>query len=304
MDHPLIDRTQKALRKRVIDLLREGYSVRRRGNIIFVCGGNEPEHMRTRFREHCKSHLQEFELFLPEFAMKHYFSEADTEPFDIAEFEEMIGELSHAIVLFPEAPGSYAEAGYFSVTQALAAKTIIALDAKWQDSDSFISLGPVRKFNTLSNFSAAMQIPYAAPDFDAIIKRINRIHSSATWKSLKLTKFKDLSKYEKFCLIQQCFKLLIIATLDDVMFILAGIFENHFSRSEVRKLTSILVGAEYLREVSAYGHYRPNPEKPELLKIRERCSSEEASIRLEIAAINKSNDRDFSAIIDGLSHVA
>ena len=107
MDHPLIHEVNLNLRRRVIQLLRSAYSVKRKGNIVFACGGNDPGHMRTRFRDYCKEHHPEFEIFFPEFAMKDCFATGDEEQFDIADFEALIGELSHAIVLFPEAPGSW-----------------------------------------------------------------------------------------------------------------------------------------------------------------------------------------------------
>ena len=68
--------------------------------------------------------------------MENYFQEMSEEPFNIAQFEEIVGDLSHAIVVFPEAPGSYAETGYFSKVSNLYKKTVLALDAPRQKSDS------------------------------------------------------------------------------------------------------------------------------------------------------------------------
>lgn len=113
MDHPLLSQEQSDLRRRVVQLLRDAYSSHKSGNLVFVCGGNQPETMRIRFAEHCKIKHPELEIFFPEFAMKDYFSEEAADQFDIADFETLIGELSHAIVVFPEAPGSFAETGYF-----------------------------------------------------------------------------------------------------------------------------------------------------------------------------------------------
>ena len=81
--------------------------------------------------------------------MKDYFSEAGTEPMDLADFESLIGALSHAIVIFPEAPGSYAETGYFSNVRELANKTILVLNQQYQSNDSFVMMGPARKINAI-----------------------------------------------------------------------------------------------------------------------------------------------------------
>ena len=43
--------------------------------------------------------------------MNSIFSDELRELFDLADFEELVGEISYAIVVFPEGPGSYAETG-------------------------------------------------------------------------------------------------------------------------------------------------------------------------------------------------
>ena len=148
MRHPLL-KSHEEVRKRMIGLLSRGFSSRRAGNLVFVCGGSELSHMRPKFCEYAKSELPDFEIFQPEFAMKDYFSEAGTEPMDLADFESLIGALSHAIVIFPEAPGSYAETGYFSNVRELANKTILVLNQQYQSNDSFVMMGPARKINAI-----------------------------------------------------------------------------------------------------------------------------------------------------------
>jgi predicted Rossmann-fold nucleotide-binding protein len=174
LEHPLIQKDQLDLRKRVVQLLKESYSSLNTGNIVFVCGGNDPSHMRILFREYCRNHKPSYQIFLPEYAIKNYFSEVANEQFDIADFEMLIGELSHAIVVFPEAPGSFAETGYFSAVEKLVNKIVLSLDAQYQGGDSFISLGPAKKIGAKSKFHPIIQTNYAAPDFEAITRRIER----------------------------------------------------------------------------------------------------------------------------------
>lgn len=119
MDHPIRSDTNKVLRGRMVQLFKNGYYILRHSNIVFVCGGNDDDDMRVQFETFFPSRLNEYEFFKPEFAMENYFSFGDTEPFDIADFETMVADLSLAIVLFPEAPGSFAELGYFSAHAAL-----------------------------------------------------------------------------------------------------------------------------------------------------------------------------------------
>lgn len=298
LDHPLLHDANKGLRRRVIQLLRNAYNVRREGNIVFVCGGNDPDHMRPRFRDYCKSNHPEFEIFLPEFAMKNYFSAPDSEQFDIANFEELVAELSHVIVLFPEAPGSFAETGYFSAMPKLAQKTILAMDSRWQGHDSFISMGPAKKINEVSRFHGIIQTPYENPAFADIVKRVKRIEFSKTKKSLAIGAFSDASTYEKFCLIHKCFDILSIATIDDVIYVLRGLFKNNLSTSAIAQITSILVGASYLKQIGEYGHYYINRDKGDLLTTRTGFAGEESGISLELASIYNSGDQDFLSILE------
>lgn len=106
--------------------------------------------MRPRFRKYVEKNAAEFDIFHPEFAMENLLTSRLSEPFDIADFESSIGNLSKAIVIFPEAAGSFAETGYFAAIPSLAKKTILVLDANYQAHDSFISQGPASKIDNAS----------------------------------------------------------------------------------------------------------------------------------------------------------
>ncbi|WP_148293766.1 retron St85 family effector protein [Azospirillum sp. B4] len=298
MDHPLLSSNNKQLRQRVVHLIRAGYNVRREGNIIFVCGGNKTTDMRMQFAEYCKSHHPEFNVFFPEFAMKNYFSSSVDEQFDIADFERLVGDLSHAVVLFPEAPGSYAEVGYFAAIKAISLKTILVMDSKFQGSDSFISMGPARKISSASKFHAAMQIDYSQPQFSDIVKKIKKFEFSKYRKQLSFTTFKAMANYEKFCLIYKCFHLLGIATISDIMFMMSSIFSTHFSRNDVIKLTSILIGSGYLMQRGDYGHYYVNTLREPLTNTVEGFLSHEKAIFLELSSIYSSSPSEFLSILE------
>jgi hypothetical protein len=175
MDHPLRGDNYKELRKRVVSLLENGFSIQRQSNIVFVCGGNDANHMRKRFQSAFPALLPDYEYFEPEFAMTNYLSFDDPTPFDIAEFEELIGALSHSIVLFPEGAGSCAELGYFSAKNELAEKIALVLDAPRQKTGSFISLGPAKRIASVSRFQQSIQIDYENPDFSIISERIKEM---------------------------------------------------------------------------------------------------------------------------------
>lgn len=299
MDHPLRDDAHKALRQRVIQHLKNGCAVKRAGNLVFVCGGNDPAHMRPRFTAFCSANHPDLELFQPEYAMKDYFAAPGGSPFDLGTFERLVAELSHVIVLFPEAAGSFAEAGYFAQDDRFRSKTLLALDLHWQGSDSFISMGPARQFNEKSNFSGTMQIPYAAPDFDQIVQRLKRYGFERHRKELTLGTFSELTPYDLFCLLQKVVDLIGIATIEDILAILRGVFSGVIKPKRVKEMVSVLVGATYLESVGGFGHYRLAAGRPDLMPPRDSLKTVENQIRLDLAAFYPTCPIDFLAILEG-----
>jgi hypothetical protein len=241
--------------------------------------------MRSLFRDYCSQHIQEFELFFPESAMVDYFSSPDPSPFDIVDFEKIVGELSLAIVIFPEAAGSYAETGYFSSINDLSSKTLLALDSKYQSSDSFISMGPARKIDERSLYSPRVQFNYDNPDFSIIIEKIKSRNTSTKRKFLELKEFSDLTAYELFCLIQKIVSLLSISTFENIIFIMRALFKSHISEKKVKIITSILVGVGYINEVSGYGHYATSTHKPILLEARDGFVRQESDMYLNLLGV-------------------
>ncbi|WP_133253000.1 retron St85 family effector protein [Rhizobium wuzhouense] len=300
MKHPLIDEAQNGLRKRVLSLFKGAYSFPRESNIVFVCGGNKTSDMRPRFRKYAEENAAEFDIFHPEFAMENLLSSSLSEPFDIADFESSIGNLSKAIVIFPEAAGSFAETGYFSAIPGLAKKTILVLDANYQGYDSFISQGPAKKIEELSIFRPVLQMSYKRPDFELVLRRVKKFPLSSTRKQLAWQKLSDLEDFEIFCLVHEIVSFMSIATLDDIEFILRGLSESHLSVHRFHQITSILVGSKYLETFGDYGHLRPSTTKGSLLKVVEGRRTEYNDLRLELASVYQDVGGDFLNLIGGL----
>lgn len=229
--------------------------------------------------------------------MKNYFSETDEEQFDVTDFENLVGELSHSIVLFPEAPGSFAEAGYFAAVPALANKTILAMDSSRQKADSFISLGPAKKIQECSRFHPNIQINYAGPDFDLVAERIRRYPLSKKKKAFTIRKFSEMPSFEVFALIREIVSLMTICTLDDLQFIMRGLFSGTISPSKVRKITSILVGSGHLLEVGEFGHLTIRGEMNSILEIREGAKEAREEILLTLASLYPDAEPEFLQLV-------
>jgi hypothetical protein len=236
LDHPLISDAQSELRRRVVQQLSAGYNIARSSQIVFVCGGNDPMHMRQKFKVYCDRKKPNFEVFFPEFAMNDYFSGPVTEQFDIADFENIIGRLSYAIVIFPEAPGSFAETGYFCLVDELSRKTILVLDAAYQNRDSFISMGPARKIGRSSVFEPNIVMNFKKPKFQDIVDRLGRIKPSKSKRIMITDQKLNESEYDLFCLIYKIVELLRVSTFQDIIYMLRAITKSHISASLARKI--------------------------------------------------------------------
>lgn len=301
MDHPLISEDQKGLRKRVVQFFHNSYKVQRESNIVFVCGGNDPKHMRPKFRNYCIANNCKYELFQPEFAMENLFANGLKEPFDISDFEELVGSLSHCIVIFPEAAGSFAETGYFSAREELAKKTILVMDSGRQKTDSFISLGPAKKINDTSIYNPVIQLDYKKPIFDLIITRIDsRSGLSKNRKLLNWTELNQLSDFEFFCLIFEIVNFLTVSTIDDIEFMLRSMSSAHLSIVKFRQLTSILVGAGYLEQIGEFGHLKVNKQKDFLLLVKEGERDKRNELSLLLAEIYQDADAEFKQLLEGI----
>lgn len=232
--------------------------------------------------------------------MKDYFSSPSVAVFDLAIFERLVADLSHVIILFPEAPGSFAEAGYFAQEDKFRVKTLLALDQQWQGEDSFISMGPAQRFSKKSSFRGVMQIAYAEPDFAQIVRRMNRYGIERKRKELTLDGFAALAStpYDLFCLLYKIIDMLVIATDEDVLFILRSLFGTGVRPKLVRELMSVLVGAQYIKPVGDFDHYRLSKKREDLMPVRESRKAEQNQIRLDLAAFYPTCSADFLAIME------
>ena len=86
--------------------------------------------------------------------------------------------------------------------------------------------------------------------FSDIVQRLKRIDLSKNRKTLTLGAFKNLTTYEKMCLIHKIINILTIATYDDLIYILRSLFANRFSTEITKQLMAILAGSKYILQVS------------------------------------------------------
>ena len=84
--------------------------------------------------------------------IREYFDK-DSPYNELFTFERHIAQLSDLVLLFSESPGSFAELGAFASHRDIADKTLVVIQQKYLNKDSFIAKGPVAYFNSISQKS-------------------------------------------------------------------------------------------------------------------------------------------------------
>lgn len=115
---------------------------------VFLCGKgftNQEEYKQSNrgiVDDFIKKLLPDTHIVLSEQMWEDGFDDS----IDLLIFEEFLAEVSDAIVLFVESPGSFCELGAFAYADALFSdKLIIVMDEKHRGSKAFIASGPVLK---------------------------------------------------------------------------------------------------------------------------------------------------------------
>ncbi|MEO6359509.1 MAG: retron St85 family effector protein [Sphingomicrobium sp.] len=283
MDHPFLSEERKPLRRSFTTLLKGGYDLARTESIVFVCGGNDPNSARQRFLEIARRELPERDIFLPEFVIDDYLSEANGGPFNIAKFEEIIASLSFVVVIFPEEPGAICETGYFAANNKIVRKVLLAISNDHKDNDSFISIGPGQIITEKSFFSPTQYIDYAG-DFAEVLNRIKRSKVKIFRSPVRVPEYRDASTLEKMAICQKIVEVMHVATIDDVNYIFRSAFKSHISTHEIRQLMAILYGSGYLKRTQPYGHYSVVADRPTFLVPTVGQKRIESGITLAIAA--------------------
>lgn len=231
--------------------------VRRNSNVVFVCGGEvslgvskQNPSMRQRFLDYAKINLVNHTMFLAESAEKDYVNHEDIEYHNVGEFEEIIGEFSDCLLIFPESSGSFAELGFFAKNDIIRKKTLVVHDLKYQGDDSFISRGPIYTYDTYSNFKPTIQMSYESPDFSLIKKRLEKRIPVSKRRRLKSTKYANMSNAEKLFCSYEISRLFRIVSIDSLSFAFRSIFDN-VSKNDIRRYLSILVASNFMSRSNA-----------------------------------------------------
>jgi hypothetical protein len=170
----------------------------------------------------------------------------DTEFHNVAEVEEIIGEIATCIILFPESPGSYAELGFFSKNETLRKKLLVVNNAELQSQDSFLSLGPINLIDTHSTFKPTIQINYDDDNqFSLINQRLRSRIPTQKRRRFTYAPHGRLTYQNAFFSLFEIVRIFQCLTLEAVVYAYRSIFRN-VNTTNVKRLLSVLVAAQYV----------------------------------------------------------
>ena len=251
MSHPLKHPKAKELLGRVAQPFRaEDTFIVRDSNMVFVCGGPMGRAaMREKFLTYSKTELTHLRIFLAEIAQKDYVQHPDPEFHNVAEFEDIMAEVSACVIIFPESPGSFAELGYFSKSEKLRKKMLIVNNENLQGQDSFVALGPIQLVDKYSIFRPTIQLSYSDdPNFGLIKERLDKRFHTKNRQRLNAKKYRDLTTQKKLFSLFEIVRMFQALPGDSVEHAFRSIWGNA-KRTELHRLLSILVAADYVRRI-------------------------------------------------------
>lgn len=115
-------------------------------NFVLLCGKERAENdNRSIIEKYCNKHRKDIRAIYSEDLFKYI------NDFDLLSLEEILAEISSAIVLIVESFGSACELGAFAYNNSMVKKLFVINNISYIDDKSFINLGPIKKIKTLQS---------------------------------------------------------------------------------------------------------------------------------------------------------
>ncbi|MCC5996422.1 MAG: retron St85 family effector protein [Oceanicaulis sp.] len=291
-NHPLLSESTIHLRRGAKQILENQLLYFSDSNIVFICGGNGDIHLRPHFSIFIKEKYPELIPLFPEHAVSMSITDDAFINVNLYELETYIASICQCIVLFPEGPGSYAEAGMFSVLSGISEKTLIALNKNYQHEDSFLSNGPALLLDNKSLLSPRFQVDYNNPDndFDLIVRKIlSRKNKRRT--AFKVNGWREGNNRDRFIIFLYAMNFLKFGRIDHISKMIKSLTGEGPKKSDLELILSVALGCKIIWELQIddqyYFHLLINPSQ--YFGIRDEHKEEYISI-IDEALVNIEND--------------
>jgi len=178
--HPAYIKSKKRLVRQFYDRV---YSLRRSRNrhLVFLCGK-----VRSKNRDYVAKYLRVHTGKLIFYADDVWTHISKRQDLNALQMEDRLGQISDAVIILVESPGTFAELGAFSISSKLRRKLLPIVDKQFRLESSFINSGPIRWVNKDSDFGPAV---YA--DFSEILAVVSEIDDRL--KRIPPSPFKEVS---------------------------------------------------------------------------------------------------------------
>ncbi len=230
------------------------YHRRKNRFIMFVCGGTLDGgelSLRKQFVVWAETNLPDFVCLLAEDALKDSFAQEGRQFVNLAKFESILADVADCVLIFPESPGSFAEAGFFSNSKVIRAKTLVINPLQLQTSESFLNLGPIDTINSFSFLKPTVLLN--ASDFTPIRSRLqDRVRWPEHRERLPYLRFTEFDFKQKLLVVFEVLRLLRLATLKTLRIVLRACFDAAPQNSELTHILRILLAAKFIRREAEY----------------------------------------------------
>lgn len=257
MDQPFAHPTGQRLLSEVRGIFQNKPIFHRRDKpFVFICGGStlkRSRKIRGKFLTWAKSRFHEVVFVLAEDAYSYTNSYDPPEAVNLAEFEEVIGEIADCVLLFPESAGSFAELGLFSAHSVIRTKILVVNPVSFVSEESFVNLGPVATIDRNSFLTPSLPITRRKGNynFSPIRQRLQRVIRKNRRKSFVYRPYKFLTLFEKFLVILEMVHLLQFVRFDDLEKSLFWTFDG-VVRKDMWPLLSVLLGMGFITDQDGY----------------------------------------------------
>ena len=113
---------------------------------VFLCGKEIKDHYELTNRGILQRYIEKQSPDIFIVLSEKLWEESFDSNIDLLTFEDFLAEISDAIILFCESPGSFCELGAFAYAEkCFGDKLVVVIDEKHKNEKSFIMTGPVAK---------------------------------------------------------------------------------------------------------------------------------------------------------------
>lgn len=162
-------------------------------NLVLACGKKpNPNYPggRDRILDYAKKHLDKFHFFIAESVFELFGKNDDI---DLLKLEENLLDFCDCILVVLESESTYAELGAFAIKPKLAKNMLVINDLDFEESQSFISLGPLAKINKISRFR-----PVIYTDLKSILRVATELSQRLLKIEKKYNKRYNLKRFREF----------------------------------------------------------------------------------------------------------